>query len=118
MVVFFTTPYPEKLKQNVLRILNRLPYKHPHYNIEILGTIHRSHFIARFPEMYWLRVNIYKKNNEVWTKIVHSAHVFIRYKINKNLYVDPPCRRTDPYLPNTSHLPWGQWEYFAHTLRP
>ncbi len=68
--------------------------------------------------MYWLRVRIYKKNDKVWTKIANSAHVFIRYKIKKNLYVNPPPQRADPYLPNTSHLPLGQWEYFAHTLRP
>ena len=118
MVVFFAMHYPEKLKQNILRILNHLPYKDPHYNIEILGSIHRSHFIAKFPEMYWLRVHIYKKFNGVWTKIINSAHIFLRYKIKKNTYVNPPCKRNDPYLPNTSHLSEGKWEYFAHTLRP
>ena len=118
MVVFFAMHYPEKLKQNILRILNHLHYKDPHDNIEIIGTIHRSHFIAKFPEMYWLRVHIYKKFNGVWTKIINSAHIFLRYKIKKNTYVNPPCKRNDPYLPNTSHLPEGKWEYFAHTLRP
>jgi hypothetical protein len=118
MVVFFPPLYSEKEKRNVLQVLNQLPYKDPHYNIEIVGSIHRSHFIARFPGMYWLRVHIYKKIGGVWAKIINSAHVFLRYKIKKNVYVNPPCQRTDPYLPHTSHFPKGEWEYFAHTLRP
>ena len=118
MVVFFSSNYSEKTKRNIFQILQNLPFNSPRFNIEILGDIHRSHFIAKFPEMYWLRFHIYKKFNGVWTKILNSAHIFLRYKIKKNTYVNPPCKRNDPYLPNTSHLPEGKWEYFAHTLRP
>ena len=106
------------MKYNILQILKHLPFRHPQYNIEILGGIHRSHFIAKFPEMYWLRIHVYEKHNGGWTKIINSAHIFLRYKIKKTTYVNPPCKRNDPYLPNTSQLPSGNWEYFAHTLRP
>ena len=109
MVVLFSPHYSENLKQNIFRILNHLPYKDPHYNIEILGAIHRSHFIAKFPDMYWLRVHIYKKFNGVCTKIINTAHIFVRYKIKKNTYVNHPCDKNDPYLPNTSHLPKREW---------
>ena len=117
MVVFFPSTYPEKTKRNIFQILQHLPFNNSQYNIEIVGDIHRSHFIAAFPNMYWLRIHVYKKN-KMWTKIINSAHIFLRYNIGNNQYINPPSHKTDPYLPDTSSFPQGKWEYFAHTLHP
>ena len=119
MVVFFpTSNYPEKEKYNIFQIIKQVPFNRPHYNIEIVGDIHRSHFIARFPNMYWLRVHVYQKKKGLWTKIINSAHIFLRYNIGGNQYINPPSHPNDPYLPDTSSFPDGEWEYFDYTLRP
>ena len=118
MVIFFPANYPEKTKLDIIQILQNIPFNSPRFNIEILGDIHRSHFIAKFPNMYWLRVHIYKTKGGWWTKIINSAHIFLQYNIGKNQYINPPSRQNDPYLPDTSRFPKGEWKYFGHTLRP
>ena len=117
MVVFFSSEYSEKTKCDIFQILQHFPFSNENTNIEILGDIHRSHFIAKFPNMYWLRIHVYKKNGRGWIKIINSAHIFIRYHIGKNQYINPPSHQNDPYLPDTSGFPKGDWEYFDHTLR-
>ena len=118
MVVFFLSNYSEKMKRNIFQILQHLPFNESRYNIEILGDIHRSHFIAKFPNMYWLRIHVYKKKGRGWSKIINSAHIYLRYHIGKNQYINPPSHQNDPYLPDTSNFPKGDWKYFDHTLRP
>ena len=118
MVVFFSSIYSEKTKRNIFQIIQHLPFNDSRYNIEILGDIHRSHFIAKFPNMYWLRIHVYKKKKVGWVKIINSAHVFLQYHIGKNQYINPPSLQNDPYLPDTSSFPKGNWTYFDHTLRP
>ena len=128
MVVFFSSKYSEKTKRNIFQILQHLPlsldpFKNENINIEILGDIHRSHFIAAFPNMYWLRIHVYKKKGDKWTKIINSAHIYLRYHIGsldglKRQYINPPSHQHNSYLPDTSKFPKGNWEYFDHTLRP
>ena len=119
MVVFFPTEnYPDQTKRDIFEIIKNLPFNRSEYNIEVVGDIHRSHFIARFPNMYWLRIHVYKKINGWWTKIINSAHIFLRYHIGKNQYINPPSHQHDPYLPDTSRFPQGDWEYVDYTLRP
>ena len=118
MVVFFSSIYSEKTKRNIFQIIQHLPFNDSRYNIEILGDIHRSHFIAKFPNMYWLRIHVYKKKDGKWMKIINSAHIYLRYHIGKNQYINPPSLQNDPYLPDTSSFPKGNWTYFDHTLRP
>ncbi len=119
MVVFFPTlDYPEKTKHNIFKILKQVPFNRPRCNIEILGGIHRSHFNATFPDLYWLRVHVYKKKRGWWTKIINSAHIFLRYRIGENRYIVPPPHPDDSYVPDTSRVPDGEWEFFDYTLRP
>ncbi len=119
MVIFFpTADYSDQTKRNIFDILNQLPFNRPEYNIEVVGDIHRSHFIARFPNRYWLRIHVYKKIDGFWKKIINSAHIFLRYKHGQNKYINPPSHQNDPYLPDTSSFPNGEWEYFDYTLRP
>ena len=123
MVVFFSSNYSEKTKRNIFQILQHLPFSLDPFstkniNIEILGDIHRSHFIAKFPNMYWLRIHVYKKKDGKWMKIINSAHIYLRYHIGKRQYINPPSHQHDSYLPDTSKFPQGNWEYFDHTLRP
>lgn len=119
MVVFFPTEnYSGQTKRDIFEIIKNLPFNRSEYNIEVVGDIHRSHFIARFPNMYWLRIHVYKKINGWWTKIINSAHIFLRYNIGQNQYINPPSHQNDPYLPDISSFPNGEWEYFDYTLRP
>lgn len=123
MVVFFSINHSEKTKRNIFQILQHLPFSLDPFstkniNIEILGDIHRSHFIAKFPNMYWLRIHVYKKKDGKWMKIINSAHIYLRYHIGKRQYINPPSHQHDSYLPDTSKFPQGNWEYFDHTLRP
>ena len=118
MVVFFSSIYSEKTKRNIFQIIQHLPFNDSRYNIEILGDIHRSHFIAKFPNMYWLRIHVYKKKKVGWVKIINSAHIFLQYHIGKNQYINHHSLQNDPYLPDTSSFPKGNWKYFDHTLRP
>jgi hypothetical protein len=123
MVVFFSINHSEKTKRNIFQILQQLPFSLDPFstkniNIEILGDIHRSHFIAKFPNMYWLRIHVYKKKDGKWMKIINSAHIYLRYHIGKRQYINPPSHQHDSYLPDTSKFPQGNWEYFDHTLRP
>ena len=94
MVVFFSINHSEKTKRNIFQILQQLPFSLDPFstkniNIEILGDIHRSHFIAKFPNMYWLRIHVYKKKDGKWMKIINSAHIYLRYHIGKRQYINP-----------------------------
>ena len=115
MVIFFPLIMPEKEKNVMWKIISQSPFNIPQYNVEIVSEIHRSHFISQFPNMYWVRVHVYKKINGMWSKIIHSAHMFLRYKIKNNQYINPPPHPNNLYWPDLSKYPNGEWEYYSYT---